>query len=114
MNAQDIFRNHYNSIRPQTDSMGVTIGNKQLTNGRKLIIISIRGFNYEKEWASNLTLGTSGEAQGFAEAANIVFEAVNNYINNKNLTQEINSGKVDFWISGHSRGGVTANITQNA
>ena len=26
VNASDIFRNNYNSIRPQTDSIGVTIG----------------------------------------------------------------------------------------
>ena len=69
VNTSDIFRNNYNSIRPQTDSIGVTIGNKQLQNNRRLIIISIRGSNYEREWTSNLTLGTSGEAQGFANAA---------------------------------------------
>ncbi|MBQ7560565.1 MAG: Ig-like domain-containing protein [Synergistaceae bacterium] len=111
VNAGDIFRNNYNSIQPQTDSIGVTIGSKQLKNGRKLIIISIRGSNYEKEWASNVTLGTSGEAQGFANAADIVFESINNYINNKSLAQEINSGQIDFWISGYSRAGATTNLT---
>ena len=109
--SKDIYRNDYNMIRPQTDSIGVTIGSKNLSTGRKLIIISIRGANYEKEWASNVTLGTSGEAQGFSRAAGLVFSSLENYIAAKNLENEISDGKVDFWISGYSRAGATTNLT---
>ncbi len=110
----DIYRNVYNSIRPQTDSIGVTIGSKALTqNNRTLIIISIRGSNYEREWTSNVTLGgdTTKEAAGFSSAAEIVFGNIKNYIDAKDLTSAVNNGKVDFWISGYSRAGATTNLT---
>ena len=109
--SDDIYRNAYNRIRPQTDSIGVTIGKKATSNDRTLIIISIRGSNYEREWASNVTLGTEKEAVGFSRAAGIVFSSIQNYINTKGLAAQIDNGKVDFWIAGYSRAGATTNLT---
>ena len=79
---KNIYRNAYNRMRPQTDSIGVTIGMKKLSNGRTLIPVSIRGANYEREWTSNVTLGKEedGEAKGFATAANIAFSEIKKYI----------------------------------
>ena len=111
---KNIYRNAYNRMRPQTDSIGVTIGMKKLSNGRTLIPVSIRGANYEREWTSNVTLGKEedGEAKGFATAANIVFSEIKKYITQSDdLVTEINNGKVNFWISGYSRAGATTNLT---
>ncbi|MBQ9565144.1 MAG: hypothetical protein IJU98_06105, partial [Synergistaceae bacterium] len=44
VDSDDIYVNHFNTIRPQTDSIGVTIGKKALTelsDGRILIPIAI-------------------------------------------------------------------------
>lgn len=116
---KDIYSNIYNTIEPQTDSIGVTMGSMKLDaveEGRILIPISIRGGNYGKEWASNVTLGTQdavadGEAKGFATAATIVYSEIQNYINNHNLQQKAKEGKLTFWITGFSRAGATANLT---
>ena len=67
--------------------------------------------NYEKEWASNVTLGKQGEAEGFANAANQVTAEVNQYLEDHGLTQEAADGNVIFWLLGFSRGGATANLT---
>ena len=113
VSAEDIHRNDYNKMRPSTDSIGVTIGRKTQSqnDNRTLIIISIRGSNYEQEWASNVTLGTAREAQGFSRAATLVFSEVEEYIRDKNLETEISEGNVDFWIAGYSRAGATTNLT---
>lgn len=108
-----IDRNVCNAVRPGTDTIGVTIGAKQQpqNNNRWLVIISIRGANYEKEWASNVTLGEGGEAQGFAKAADDVFRFIRLYLLDTRLLNEAGKGNVDFWISGYSRAGATTNLT---
>lgn len=114
VSEKNIYRNAYNRIRPQTDSIGVTIGMKKLSNGRILIPVAIRGSNYEREWASNVTLGKEedGEAKGFATAANIVFSEIKKYITQSaDLVKATNDGKIIFWISGYSRAGATTNLT---
>ena len=97
---------------PEPDSIAFIIGSKDIVlNNKKtikLITTTIRSASYGKEWASNVKLGTSGEAQGFREAATQVFDALkaytDKYIDNCN-------GRISFWIHGFSRGGATANLT---
>ena len=118
---QNIYMNGFNKTRPQTDSIGVTIGQKKLKTAdgketnRILVPIAIRGANYEKEWASNVTLGSQrengGEAKGFSTAAQIVKSEVDQYIENYGLKKAVEEGRVDFWISGYSRAGATTNLT---
>ena len=109
--AINIYMNFYNKIRPQTDSMGVTIAAKNYLGDRKLLIISARSFGYEKEWASSVTVGESGEAQGFKEAGEIVFNEVKKYLeNNADAKTASDNGKLDFWIAGFSRGAAAANL----
>ena len=107
----DIYANRYNTITPQTDSIGVTIGMKRLSDGRVLIPVAIRGSNYELEWVSNVTIGRTGEVEGFGRAAEKVFGEVKRYIARKNLQAEISSGNVIFWVAGYSRGGAVTNLT---
>ena len=110
VDESDIHANRYNMIQPQTDSIGVTIGRKTLTGGKILIPVAIRGSNYELEWVSNVTIGRTGETQGFGEAARKVFGEVKRYIARKNLQTEIANGNVVFWVAGYSRAGATANL----
>ena len=120
---QMIYVNDGNTTKPGTDTIGVTFGSKTLqkydgdnlvSTGYTLIAIATRGANYEKEWASNVTLDygdlRDGEARGFSEAADQVMEALEYYLDRYELRDEIENGKVKFWISGFSRGGATANI----
>lgn len=112
VSQDDIFINDFNSIKPSSDSIGVAIGQKVIAGTEYVLIpIAIRGQGYESEWASNVTVGKSGEEQGFASAADTVFDTVKEYIANYNLEDEIASGKVKFWIAGYSRAGATANLT---
>ena len=111
VNESDIYANRYNTIKPQTGSIGVTIGMKTLSDGRVLIPVAIRGSNYELEWASNVMLGESGEAQGFGSAGAKVFGEVQRYIARKNLQTDIANGNVVFWVAGYSRAGAATNLT---
>ncbi|MCH3962479.1 MAG: chitobiase/beta-hexosaminidase C-terminal domain-containing protein [Solobacterium sp.] len=93
-------------------TIGSAIASKELytenqrDTGKKLIVVAVRGANYTKEWGSNVTIGSSGEAEGFANAADQVTARVNDYIS-KNGTGE----KYAIWVVGYSRGGATANLT---
>ena len=119
--CENIYTNRYYRIRPERDSIGVAIGRRQLKNGngtasgRMLVVIAIRGGNYELEWVSNATLGTgtkyNGEAEGFASAAEKVTKEIDAYIKQNGLSEDVRDGQVDFWISGYSRAGATTNLT---
>ena len=102
--------------KPTADSIGFIIGEKNMHLNRKgedvtVLATTIRSANYELEWASNVMLGKTGEAQGFAEAAKQVKESIDNYLTNNGLEDDYKEGKVLFWINGFSRGGATANLT---
>ncbi|MDD3486707.1 MAG: hypothetical protein PHI26_08750, partial [Atopobiaceae bacterium] len=103
------------TTKPTTDTIGVAISQKQISvNGGDytLVPIAIRGANYESEWASNVTVGTSGEEAGFASAADQVTDQVEAYIKgDPALLERARSGKVKFWVVGYSRAGATANLT---
>lgn len=99
--------------KPTTSSVAYIIGSKdvQLQRGnKKLISITIRSANYEKEWASNVKLGLSGQALGFDSAKEQVWNGVNQYLEDNNLTNEMYSGNVIFWVQGFSRGGAITNL----
>ena len=100
----------YNKV-PEADSIAFIIGSKdiKLNNKKtiKLITTTIRSASYGMEWASNVKLGTTGEAQGFKEAATKVYDAIEDYTNK--YIKDYN-GRIAFWIHGFSRGGATANL----
>ena len=55
-------------FKPTKDSIGAVLANKKLKVDQEdytLLALAIRGGGYESEWASNVTLGTSGQHQGF-------------------------------------------------
>ena len=113
----DIYINESLDVRPTTDSIGMIMGAKEITldNGNYILLpIAVRGGDYESEWSSNVTLGTSGEAYGFSSSATKVVEQIENYINSNtsfDISAALNEGRVKFWVVGYSRGGAVANIT---
>ena len=95
-------------FRPTKDSIGAIAAEKKLTVDKEdytLIALAIRGGGYEAEWASNVTLGTSGQHQGFHKASQDVLKFLDNYIKTHHI-----KGKIKLWLTGYSRGGATANL----
>lgn len=113
---ENIYVNDSYTQKPDSNSIGVIIGSKTLQNANAedtdytLVPVIIRSSNYESEWAGNLNVGTTGEHQGFKIAADTALEEVNNYIQEYGLSDQVNAGKVKFWVVGYSRGGATANL----
>ena len=106
---EDIFVSDSYLKRPEKQSVGCCIGRKKLPDGKDLIIIAVRGGNYESEWAGNATLGSSGEHQGFSNAATYVFSSLEDYLSKRNINGS--SSNTKFWIAGYSRAGATSNFT---
>ena len=111
VDTDDVYISDTYSVKPGTDTIGVAIGKKEIGSGYTLIPIVVRGAGYESEWTSNVTVGTSGEHNGFASAANQIIKHVQKYIENYDLTEAVQNGTVKFWVMGYSRGGATANLT---
>ena len=104
----------YYNEKDRLSTIGVAISQKEISmNGETytLVPIAIRGGGYESEWSSNVTIGNSGEAAGFSDAANQVYKHVQNYVKDYGLTDQVMNGKVKFWVVGYSRAGATANLT---
>ncbi len=110
----NFYVNFYYTVKPQTDSLGAAFASKSLSlDGKNYTLIAggIRGAGYEREWASNVTLGdgkdeTYGDAHlGFAQAANIYLNSLKDYIEKNNIT-----GDIKLWTAGYSRAGATCNM----
>lgn len=104
--------NQHFQERPSKDSIGAVIAQKKLTVKEEdytLIALAIRGGGYEAEWASNLTLGRSGEHQGFREASEKVLTFLDQYLKEHKVT-----GKIKLWINGYSRAAAVTNLTAGA
>ena len=113
---KDIYVNDSFEIRPTEYTIGMAMGAKEIElDGEDFILvpIAIRGGDYETEWASNVTLGASGEAEGFSSASYKVLEQVEEYAKSNtsfDLSTALKNGKVKFWLVGYSRGGAVANL----
>ena len=100
--------NEWFTLRPETDSIGVVSGSKPVTvNGEiyTLIAVAMRGGGYGREWASNFTIGESGQHNGFDTAKNNVLDYLKTYIAEQKI-----SGPVKFWLTGFSRAAAVANL----
>lgn len=95
-------------FKPTKDSIGTVLANKKLKVDREdytLLALAIRGGGYESEWASNVTLGTSGQHQGFDKASQDVLTFLDSYV----IKHKI-QGKIKLWLTGYSRAAATANL----
>ncbi len=106
---EDIFVNDFNVRRPTNKTIGVCISSKSLPDGEKLVIVAVRGGGYEAEWASNVSIGATDEANGFRDAANIVFSELKKYMSRKDI--DAADSKTKYWVAGFSRAGATSNLT---
>lgn len=105
---ENIQTNEWFMQKPTTDSIGVVAGNMPITvkgENYTLIALAVRGGGYESEWASNFTIGSSGQHNGFNTAKNNVINFLQTYVEEQNIT-----GAVKFWITGYSRAAATANL----
>ena len=91
-------------ITPTEDSIAYAFAHKVIFGG-DTIFVSIRGFNYQKEWNDNFDLGLTGEHNGFAARADEVKLALDEYLSLSGYTHD-----VTLFISGYSRGGAVANL----
>ena len=97
--------NEYGVSKPTTDSFGVYIASKKISDFT-LIGIGVRGAGYQSEWASNFKISKNENfAQGFYEASEIYLNFLKEYIATNNI-----SGKIKIWTGGYSRGGATVNL----
>ena len=102
--------NHYFTIAPQEDSMGVIAAHKAIEAGGEmytLIALSTRGSGYGMEWVGNFNLGTEGYHAGFYIAAREAYRFVTDYVYRHSMYFHDN---VKLWVTGYSRGGAVANI----
>ena len=102
--ADSTFQQQNYDIKTGTDTIACSFANKKIGDST-LVAVAVRSGGYGAEWASNLTLGLSGDHAGFDDASNKVYKYLAEYVNSRNIT-----GKVKFWITGFSRGGATANL----
>ncbi len=102
--ADSTFQQKNYDIKTGTDTIACSFANKKIGDST-LVAVAVRSGGYGAEWASNLTLGLSGDHSGFDDASSKVYKYLADYVNSKNIT-----GKVKFWITGFSRGGAAANL----
>ncbi|SDB59759.1 Lipase (class 3) [Ruminococcaceae bacterium FB2012] len=111
----NIFVNADYKAKPTADSIGCVIASKKAVLGGKdsyIVSVTVRSAEYEKEWVSNVTLGTKGEAKGFSDSASKLKKYVDEYISShKELKNAAADGRAAIWFQGFSRGGAVANLT---
>ena len=107
----DFRANDFWQSAPKKDSIGLCAARKQITdnngNPYTLVALVVRGGGYGAEWASNFTIGESGEHDGFSTARDNAVTFLKNYLSD--LPDDI-SRNVKLWITGYSRAGATANM----
>ena len=99
---------------PTKDSVGVIAARKQIErDGEKatLVAVAVRGGGYGSEWASNLTVGASGDHDGFADARDKVLTFLKSYLGTMGAEESQN---IKLWLVGYSRAAATANMVAGA
>lgn len=83
--------------KPTADSIAAAIGHKKVKDKNDdvytLLAVAVRGGGYEQEWASNFTIGSKGNHNGFSDAANQVIDFIKNYISEHEI-----EGDIKLWI----------------
>ncbi len=99
----------YNRNTTPKSTIGLCMGHRKMTLGKteyNLVVLGVRGGNYEIEWCSNVTVGETGNHQGFQEAAEQAMHFLRANMREYNLT-----GPTKILICGQSRAGATTNLT---
>ena len=85
---------------PTSDSVGFIFAYKKIDNS-EIVAVTVRGFNYDSEWSNNLTIGQTGNHQGFSLESEKILTALQSYIS----IFVSNPDEMKIWIMGYSRGG---------
>ena len=99
----------YSKTSTPKATIGLCMGHRKITvDGQEynLVLLGVRGGNYEIEWCSNVTVGATGNHEGFQEAAEMAARFLKCHIREYGLT-----GPTKILISGQSRAGATTNLT---
>ena len=73
-----------------------------------VIPVILRGGGYGAEWASNFYVNDDSAHTGFRNAAEAVYDALEDYLQREDDLSEL--GTVKLWIGGYSRAAATANL----
>ena len=108
---QDIFEGiglkdykYYDDEIITKDTIGTALAHKKLNNKYELVVLVLRGADYEDEWLSNFDIGSVGNSKGFDYASKKVLDRLNTYLKDNNID------KYKLLITGYSRGGAIANM----
>ncbi len=108
--------NYYNDPNDKkygSDNVAYAIGWQPLENGKKMILVSIRGsygdVMQSSDWYSNLNLGDAISEKGFHKGFSIVANHVMNSIESY-CSDSLSLSDCVFVITGHSRGAAVANL----
>ena len=99
----DDYEQYHICEKPEAQFIGCAISSKELYDGTPLIAVAVRGGGYDAEWASNFSVGSSGEHYGFDQGA----EGVKDFVISYMLKHGIGSN-AKIWITGFSRGAAVA------
>ena len=88
---------------PKVNEVGYTFATKEVNN-YNLVAVSVRGFNYGKQWLDNFDLGEEGDHVGLSQKSTDVHNYLNQYVSNIE-----NNKPIKLWMSGYSRGGAIVN-----
>ena len=102
---KDPYVNEDYKTKPSADSIGFGFAHKTVDDF-ELVAVTVRSGAYEAEWASNLTLGGSGNSQGYDQSSDKLLADLKAYLAGNRL-----SGKTRFWFSGYSRGAAVINLS---
>ena len=95
-----------NNTLLSNDRVCFTVGiRKDKIDGYTLVAVIIAGTTSDSEWISNLNLGIGYGHTGFEAAENNLYSRLSDYLDEQRVT-----GKVKFWITGHSRGAAVSGI----
>lgn len=89
---------------PTTNSIGYFIAHKTI-NDFELVTVAFRGFDYKMEWANNLTIGKTGNHEGFDARGKEAYNQLQSYLKNFDSNKT-----VKLWINGYSRAGAVSNV----
>ncbi|MBR5388768.1 MAG: hypothetical protein IK147_04850 [Clostridia bacterium] len=102
----DVFLSSSYDEIPTVDSVGYSFAHKTV-NDTDAICVSVRGYNYGKEWIGNVTVGKTGDHENFSLRAREIYAALKTYAAGYD-------GEIKILLTGYSRGGGIANALAGA
>ena len=94
-----------------SDHVCFSIANRELENGKPLVVVSIRGTTNDREWLTDFNVDNTNEVgqryhEGFENAAQEVLSTLGAYC----LIHGVDPSEAAFLINGHSLGAAVANL----